>query len=200
MIPRIVLTGGPCGGKSTALNYLQKRLPELGIRPITVPELATMMFNAGVRWLDVATHEPHAFRFQVEMIKTQISNEDTIYSFTHLVPGEKKVMICDRGTIDNMVYSKDEWHEDILSQVGSLGFLKRRYDGIIHLNSLAWGDGYQLDNPARYETREDAIKMDERTFQMWSKGPDAYHVRISHNVSLEAKLEEVAAHVVKIAG
>ncbi len=129
MISRIVLTGGPSGGKTTAVKYIQKRLPELGIKPIIVPELATMMFKSGIKWKDVEQHPALAFKFQIGMIKTQMQNEDMIYSFAHLAPGQKKVVVCDRGTIDNMVYSWDEWHEDILSQVGTMGFLKRRYDG-----------------------------------------------------------------------
>lgn len=197
-IPRIVLTGGPCGGKTSAFEYLKIRLPQLGIKPIFVPELATTMFNAGIKWIDVCHAESKAFRFQVEMIKAQMTNEEIFYSFAHLPAEVKKVMVCDRGTIDNMVYSKDEWHEDILSQVGSLGFLKRRYDGIIHLNSLAYGEGYNTNNPARYETRDAAISMDKRTWDMWSKGPQMYHERISHSVSLNDKLEQVAQHVLKI--
>lgn len=192
---RIVLTGGPCGGKTTALLYLRKRLPEIGITPIFVPEMATMMFNSGIKWKDVETNDLEAFKFQVRMIQAQIVNEDMIFSFAHLAKGRQKVIVCDRGTVDNMVYARDEWHDDILSQVGTLGFLKRRYEGIIHLNTLAWGEGYSLDNPARFESKEDAIKVDERTWQMWAKGPATPHFRISHSVSLEEKLEQVAQHI-----
>lgn len=198
MIPRFVLTGGPCGGKSSALEYLKIRLPQEGITPIFVPEMATMMFNSGIKWTDVAKREQDAFRFQVTMIRSQIQNEDMIYSFAHLVPGHDKVMICDRGTVDNMVYAKDEWHEDILSQVGSLGYLKRRYDGIVHLNTLAWGDGYKIDNPARYETKEGAIASDIRTWDMWSKGPEVPHIRIGHEISLDVKMEQVAQQIIKV--
>lgn len=200
MIPRIVLTGGPCGGKTSAVKYIQQRLPDYNIKPVIVPELATMMFKSGIKWKDVERHPHLAFKFQIKMIETQIQNEDMIYSFAHLAPGQKKVVVCDRGTIDNMVYSWDEWHEDILSQVGTMGFLKRRYDGIIHLNSLAHGDTYLLDNPARYEDKETAIKMDERTFSMWEKGPEVPHFRISHNVDLETKMEQVVEHIVKLVG
>lgn len=200
MIPRIVLTGGPCGGKTTAMRYLQERLPQAGIKPVVVPELATLLFSSGIRWKDVEHHEASAFRFQVNMILTQIMNEDAIFRFISSVPERKKVMICDRGTVDNMVYARDEWHEDILSQVGTLGFLKRRYDGIIHLNTLARGEGYVLDNPARYEDREMAIMMDDRTFDMWSRGPFVPHTRIQHSVSLEDKLEQVAQTIIDIVG
>lgn len=196
MIPRIVLTGGPCGGKTTAVNFIKENLPTYGITPIIVPELATLLFNSGIKWLDMKTSE-RQYHFQANMIRQQIVNEDMFFSFAYLVPG-KKVMVCDRGTIDNMVYAKDEWHEDILSQVGSMGYLKRRYDGVIHLNSLAHGDGYSLDNPARYESRDEAIAMDERTFKMWQKGPEAFHVRIEHHETLINKLEQVLTHVLHL--
>ena len=195
-ILRIVLTGGPCGGKTTALNHLRDSLPKLGITPIFVPELATMIFQCGIRWKDFEHNPTSAFRFQANMIKSQIANEELIFNFAHLVPGVNKVMICDRGTVDNMVYAKDEWHEDILSQVGSLGILKLRYDSIIHLNSLAWGDDYRLDNPARWETKEGAQLTDQRTWELWERGPAIEHIRIPHSDSLEDKLGRVTTTIV----
>jgi hypothetical protein len=197
MIPRIVLTGGPCGGKTSTVRYIQERLPKFNITPIVVPELATLLFNSGVKWLDVRNNESRAFQFQANMIRQQIVNEDIFHSFAYLLPG-KKVLVCDRGTIDNMVYARDEWHEDILCQVGSLGYLKRRYDAIIHLNSLAHGEGYVLDNEARYETQEEAVNMDNRTFDMWNRGPEVFHERIPHNETLETKMEKVVEFIVNI--
>jgi thymidylate kinase len=197
MIPRICLTGGPCGGKSTAVKYLQARLKDYNIKPVVVPELATMMFHSGIKWKHFEPYPNLAYNFQIKMIQTQISNEDMIYSFAHIAPGLKKVLICDRGTIDNLVYSRDEWHEDILSQVGTRGFLKRRYDGIIHLDTLAYGEGYKLDNPARTENQYDAILMDQRTWDMWEAGPHIEHVRISHSVDLDTKMEQVVEQIVK---
>lgn len=199
MIPRIVLTGGPCGGKTTALRYLKQHLSKHGVTPVFVPEMATAMYEAGVRWPDVAHHEPSAFRFQVQMILSQMTNEDLYYSFVSLLPGKNKVLVCDRGTVDNMVYARDEWHEDILSQVGSLGFLKRRYDLIVHLETLAYGEGYNTDNTARYESKADALATDARTWTMWSSGPKVPIVRIGHSVSLEEKMEQVLYEVVKVA-
>jgi hypothetical protein len=192
MIPRVVLTGGPNGGKTTALEELKERLPKLDITPIIVPELATFLYTCGVRWVDVENNETGSFRFQANMIKSQMANEDMLFRFAHLTPGNTKVMICDRGTIDNLVYAKDEWQDDIQSEVGSLGLLKRRYDGIIHLNSRAWGEGYTTENnPARWETRELAQKVDQRTWEMWEMGPKVPHLRVNHAENWETKIETV---------
>lgn len=46
---RLVLTGGPCGGKTTAQNRLATFFESLGWRVFRVPETATILLNGGVR-------------------------------------------------------------------------------------------------------------------------------------------------------
>ena len=41
----VVLTGGPCGGKSTAMSYLSRNVREHGINAFVVPEVATIMIT-----------------------------------------------------------------------------------------------------------------------------------------------------------
>lgn len=202
MIPKIVLTGGPGGGKTTAINFLRKNLPCRGITPIFVPELATMLYEAGIRWMDIGhENEKKGYLFQVQMIQAQIEHEDTITAFASLVPGERKVIICDRGTIDNMAYADDSWHEDILSQVGSLGYLKRRYDGIVHLDTQAYGQGYTRENnPARYQDAEGAVANDKRVHSLWAAGPYVPHLRIGYDISLDEKLKIVSDRVSSLVG
>ena len=45
---RLVLTGGPCGGKTTAQNRLATFFESLGWRVFRVPETATILLNGGV--------------------------------------------------------------------------------------------------------------------------------------------------------
>ena len=44
---KIVLTGGPCSGKTTALSYVSKKLREQGIEVITIEERATKLILSG---------------------------------------------------------------------------------------------------------------------------------------------------------
>ena len=44
---RIVLTGGPCAGKTTAITSIADRLRDLGYTVYIVPEAATMIFSSG---------------------------------------------------------------------------------------------------------------------------------------------------------
>jgi len=50
---RIVLTGGPCGGKTTAITRIAERLESLGFRVFMVPETPTMLFQGGFTLHDV---------------------------------------------------------------------------------------------------------------------------------------------------
>ena len=45
---RVAITGGPCGGKTTALATLRERLPQHGVSVLVVPEFATMFFHGAV--------------------------------------------------------------------------------------------------------------------------------------------------------
>ena len=72
----IVLTGGPCAGKTTALERLSAYLRERGFRVFTVPEAATMLFSNGVSFTDLSSTEK-VINFQAALMSTQIALEDT---------------------------------------------------------------------------------------------------------------------------
>ena len=46
-ITRILLTGGPCAGKTTALAAITQDLTQLGYKVLVVPEAATMIMKGG---------------------------------------------------------------------------------------------------------------------------------------------------------
>jgi hypothetical protein len=46
-ISKIVVTGGPCGGKTTALSRIQRDLSHLGYTVLIVPETATALLSGG---------------------------------------------------------------------------------------------------------------------------------------------------------
>ena len=48
IVAEIVVTGGPCGGKSSCMAFLSEQLSELGFRVFIVPEIATMFITGGV--------------------------------------------------------------------------------------------------------------------------------------------------------
>ena len=47
-IRKIVLTGGPCAGKTTAMSWVQNAFTEKGYKVLFVPETATELISGGV--------------------------------------------------------------------------------------------------------------------------------------------------------
>jgi len=46
-VTRILLTGGPCAGKTTALAAISQDLTQLGYKVLVVPEAATLIMKGG---------------------------------------------------------------------------------------------------------------------------------------------------------
>ncbi len=47
-IIKIVITGGPCVGKSTAMSWVQDTFTKMGYTVLFVPETATELITGGV--------------------------------------------------------------------------------------------------------------------------------------------------------
>ena len=56
-ISKIVITGGPCAGKSTAMSWVQNAFTQIGYTVLFVPETATSL-------LPVVLHHGHAVQMQ----------------------------------------------------------------------------------------------------------------------------------------
>lgn len=50
--PKIVITGGPCAGKSSAMSILQEELGRLGYKVLVVAESATEFMMSGAKYAD----------------------------------------------------------------------------------------------------------------------------------------------------
>lgn len=211
-IKKIVLTGGPCAGKSSALAKLIVKLTQLGYKVIIVPEAASELINNGIS-IGPAGIDP--VTFQKTIMKLQILRE-LIYEEAALkMTQENVVLICDRGAIDNQAYcSKEEFAEvvaslkdtqsitrlvETLSQsVASIG---DSYDAVFHLKTAADGaeEFYTLDNnQARSESPELARELDIKTLNAWTGHS---HLRVVDNsTNFKVKLSRLTEHVYKFLG
>lgn len=173
-IPKIVLTGGPCGGKSTGMIFLAERLLENGYYPIQVPEAPTILMNAGVTPVGgvVPLRE-----FQESVIDLILSLEAiadrTAYASRH----EKPVIICDRGIMDTKAYMPPDMFEEVMrGRMLNAGSMRdERYHAVFHLRSAAVGAEHAYtkeNNAARFETLEEARLADARTLLAWRDHPN----------------------------
>lgn len=173
---RIVLTGGPGGGKTTAADLFRR---EIGEKVVLVPEAATMMFSGGFP----RSHHPQAVHaVQRAIYQVQRNLEDVQAA---LYPG--RVLLCDRGTVDGAAYWPGESME-FFEDVGStLEDELARYDAVIFFETAAMG-GMHIEggNPVRTETMDEAVQLDIRLRAHWSQHPR--FILVPHNVSFFKKI------------
>ena len=158
---RIVLTGGPGGGKTTAADLFRR---EIGERVVIVPEAATLLFSGGFP----RSKAPGALEAtQTAIYQVQRKLEDVQSA---LYP--ERVLLCDRGTVDGAAYWPGE-PESFFASVGSSEQAELdRYDAVIFFESAAVG-GFSLEggNPVRNESNEEAVRLDRKLRHLWAKHP-----------------------------
>mgnify|MGYP000949311008 CR=1 FL=1 len=173
---RIVLTGGPGGGKTTAADLFRR---EIGARVVIVPEAATILFQGGFP----RSAEPHARRCaQTAIYHVQRHLEDVQAA---LFPG--RTLLCDRGTIDGAVYWPGQPHDYFNAVKSTLERELARYDAVIFFETAARG-GIAIEggNPVRNESLEEAVRLDTRLREIWSRHPR--FILVPHNASFFKKI------------
>jgi CYTH domain-containing protein len=130
---------------------------------------------------------PAAWRgFQTEVLRAIMEREDYWIRFARLHPGQDKLVICDRGTMDGMAYAGPELFAEILHDLGLTTQAVRdgRYDGVLHMVTPAIGapDAYTTaNNLARRESVEEAAALDNKTRDAWV-GHRNLHIVGNHRV------------------
>lgn len=173
---RIVLTGGPGGGKTTAADLFRR---EIGESVVLVPESATLLFGGGFpRAKDLKA----VLAAQRAIFHVQRNLEDTQAA---LFPG--RILLCDRGTVDGAAYWPGEPHHFFNALGTTLEHELARYDAVIFFETAAAGD-LQIEggNPVRNESNPEALKLDRKLRALWSKHPR--FVLVPHNRSFFKKI------------
>lgn len=177
-IKKIVITGGPCAGKSTALSWIQAEYAKKGYAVIFVPESATELILGGISSVTLNSD----IEFQTALLKDQLTKEKLFEEVARKMPNDKVLIVCDRGSMDGKAYIKPHQYEQMLKCLGLNEVeLRDNYDAVFHLVTTAIGakDYYTLENnKARYESIEEAINSDKKTLQAWTGHP---HLRVIDN-------------------
>lgn len=74
MVYRVVLTGGPSGGKTTAMSTLTERFQALGWRVFRVPETATTLVSGGHSFANA--NKLQQYQFQAALLRLMMSMEE----------------------------------------------------------------------------------------------------------------------------
>lgn len=203
-IKKIVLTGGPCAGKTTALVKIIDHFSGLGYKVFTIPEVPTMFTQAGMNYL--TKNEKFFFEGEKATFLTQIELED---SFTKMAETIDKpvIIVCDRGTMDISTYLTEDFWNRIISEQGYTNTqLRERYDAVLHLVSAADGaeQFYTTANNAQRVEKADekglqiARELDKRIVSAWKGHP---HLRVINNhEDFNNKLNRVLKEISNVLG
>lgn len=198
--PKFVVTGGPCGGKTTGLLYIGEKLSNMGYYPLIAPETATILISSGI------TPESGAFtvrKFQERIIESQLFFEKLYEGATQEVNHSKPIVICDRGLMDSKAYMPGGMFESVFQAKNLEIPVVRdgRYDAVFHLRTAALGaeEFYTLENnKARRESAEEARDVDERTLQAWNGHS---HLRVIDNsTEFDLKMKRLLAGMCRVLG
>ena len=177
-VTKIVITGGPCAGKTTALSWIQNAFTKQGYTVLFVPETATELISGGVAPWTCATNAD----YQICQMRLQLEKERIFEQAAATMKAEKILIVCDRGAMDNRAYMDEEEFARVLSDVGRTEVqLRDSYDAVFHLVTAARGaeEFYTTDNnTARTETAEQAVEKDDRLIAAWTGHP---HLRVIDN-------------------
>lgn len=169
-ITSIVITGGPCAGKSSILAHLRQRLSEAGYYIVTVPESAREFRSNGLTPGRIGRQA-----FQEQLLRFTLERESRYRQAIGHADAEKIILLCDRGALDMRAYTQPHEFFRVLDSLAGMklpDLREGRYDLIIHLRTAALGapESYANDTE-RFETPAEAIALDEQTLNAWTGHP-----------------------------
>lgn len=177
-ITKIVITGGPCAGKSTAMTWIQDHFTKLGYKVLFVAETATELITGGVAPWTCKSN----FHFQLCLAELQIKKEQMYMQAAYEMPDEKILIVCDRGIPDGKAYLNSADYKRMMELLKTDEVTMRdKYDAVFSLVTAAKGaeEFYTLaNNAARTETPEQAIEKDDAIISAWTGHP---HLRVIDN-------------------
>ncbi|MBI3334809.1 ATP-binding protein [Candidatus Pacearchaeota archaeon] len=148
MLRRIVVTGGPCSGKSTLIKALKDK--GYSVLEEVAREVLTERRNASL------TREELSYR-QLEILRRQESREKQLHAQTH----KENLCFHDRGAFDNLAYAR-LLLGSVPEEIGKAANL-HVYDTVFLLDLLSF-----LSDSVRKETPEEAQLIHheiERTYK-----------------------------------
>ena len=197
-ITKIVVTGGPCAGKSTAQSWIQNEFTERGYQVIFVKETATELITSGINGNTLDSIKD----FQTFILKLQLEKETIAMEAAKKMKKSKVLIVCDRGTLDGKGYIDEIGFNQIMNALNTNEIeLRDNYDAIFHLTTAAKGasEFYSLENnAARSESVEEAILKDNQIIEAYTGHP---HFRVIDNsTDFKGKMQKLIAEIASFLG
>lgn len=197
-IKNIVITGGPCAGKTTAMSWIQNAFTQRGYVVLFVPETATELITGGVAPWTCGTN----CDYQKCQMKLQIEKEKVFCEAAKTMAQDKVLIVCDRGALDNKAYMDELEFSSVLKSIDVNEVeLRDNYDAVFHLVTAAKGaeEFYTTaNNAARKETVGEAAQLDDKLISAWTGHP---HFRVIDNTTdFENKMRRLISEIASFLG
>ena len=190
-MPKIVITGGPCAGKTTLMGLLAAAFVGRGREVVLVNECATELLAQGITPDSCGS----VLGFQRHVFDLQLEKEDRLAGMS-----PDAVVLLDRGLMDNAGYLPDDELDMLLSERGTTrADAYARYDAVVHLVTAAIGAEKFFShetNEHRLEGVEEAVRVDEALRAGWSGHPNLQVV--NNEGTFEDKLNRAIAAVLEV--
>lgn len=193
----IVLTGGPCAGKSESISELKKFLSDLQYRVITIPELATETRQNGFIHTEgtISQVDFQKIIFEMQLFKENLYKK--VMSKSEYK--SKMVLLLDRGLLDGKVYLTEKEFKKLLDIHGlSENDILGRYSAVFHLESTAIGNSElynKSSNKFRLSNPEQAKMQEKKSIEVWSKHPNFHFISVEKD--FETKIQNLKESVLK---
>ncbi|KAL7719736.1 NadR/Ttd14 AAA domain-containing protein [Entamoeba marina] len=199
---RIVLTGGPGGGKTTSLSLIADQFRPLGVQVFHIQENSTMFFNSGAGF-PIKASEEQRLCWEICKIRCQIAMEEQFHKYAQSTNKKITLILSDRGTMDSAAYTTDENWEKIMKEADfNYDYLcNSRYDLVLHLRTTAIGALRFYDkksNPARRENPDEAANLDYLIEEKWERHPHQYI--IDNSTDFPNKIRRICEKIADFCG
>jgi predicted ATPase len=195
-IPVIVITGGPCSGKTSVMNGLKAIFKG---RVHFLPETASIVIGqAGISPLGRNEHETAAYQRTIYAVQRAFEEGAMLQAELN----GAYALAVDRGTLDGAAYMKDlnAW-ETANRTIAPLEC--DRYAAVIFLEQPGRKAfmAHRAENPNRYETSyEEAVETANRTRNAWLSAAGKRMRSVAPCASLGERTKVVAGLIRDIVG
>ena len=91
------------------MSWIRNAFTQRGYTVLIVPETATELITGGVApWTCGSNVE-----YQICQVDLQLTKERIFLQAAESMPGEKILVVCDRGVLDNKAYMSEEEFRDV---------------------------------------------------------------------------------------
>ena len=200
----VVLTGGPCAGKTTTLNKaLRQSIAIPNCEVFVAQEAADHLKKGNVNYFSAG----EGSTFQRLIINHQLTAERSVViaAIKHKIKNPETRVFCifDRSIMDGKAYFKNaKDFDDILLDFNlTPKEVFKRSDRVIYLRSAAIGAEHAYttsDGTKRDETPEEAAKRDIGVYKAWKKHPN--FIVVDNTFHFNEKLDYAISKIFEVGG